>query len=243
MASEFTFIVNKTCPICKNSTRVVKLKAKLPVVSVDEDFCSHYKKGFNPYYYHIWVCEHCGFAGDEKNFLAVMPKKHQDKIRKVLEEKKVKFVFMEERQMPDAVASYRLARLFAELRDMSLYQQAGIYLRIAWLYRFSEEKDMEMEYMRKAVDMYERSRLSELYPQGNMTEYDLLYLIAAIHYRMNHFEESKKYISKLMAYTELRRLAPKAYDSTKKLLESIREQEKEKEKNNRTAGRNVYKRR
>ena len=36
MASEFTFIVNKTCPICKNSTRVVKLKAKLPVVSVDE---------------------------------------------------------------------------------------------------------------------------------------------------------------------------------------------------------------
>ena len=73
MASEFTFIVNKTCPICKNSTRVVKLKAKLPVVSVDEDFCSHYKKGFNPYYYHIWVCEHCGFAGDEKNFLAVMP--------------------------------------------------------------------------------------------------------------------------------------------------------------------------
>ena len=91
--------------------------------------------------------------------------------------------------------------------------------------------------------MYERSRLSELYPQGNMTEYDLLYLIAAIHYRMNNFEESKKYISKLMAYTELRRLAPKAYDSTKKLLESIREQEKEKEKNNKTAGRNVYKRR
>lgn len=242
MASEFTFIVDKTCPICKNSTRVVKLKAKLPVVSVDEDFCAHYKKGFNPYYYHIWVCEHCGFAGDEKNFLSSMPKKHQEKIRQVLEEKRVKFVFMEERKMPDAVASYRLARLFAELRDMSLYQQAGIYLRIAWLYRFAEEKDMEMEYLGKAVDMYERSRLSELYPQGNMTEYDLLYLIAAIHYRMNNFEESKKYISKLMAYTELRRLAPKAYDSSKKLLQSIREQEKEKEDNKRT-GRNISKRR
>lgn len=243
MASEFTFIVDKTCPICKNSTRVVKLRAKLPVVSVDEDFCAHYKEGFNPYYYHIWVCEHCGFAGDEKNFLSAMPKKHQEKIRQVLEEKKVKFVFMEERKMPDAVASYRLARLFAELRDMSLYQQAGIYLRIAWLYRFSKEKDMEMEYLGKAVDMYERSRLFERYPQGNMTEYDLLYLIAAIHYRMNNIEASKKYISKLMAYTELRRLAPKAYDSTKRLLESIREIEKEKEGKNKPAGRKISKRR
>lgn len=235
MSSEFTFVVDKTCPICKQSTRVVKLRAKLPVVSVDEDFCAHYKSGFNPYFYHIWVCEHCGFAGDEKNFLSVMPKKHKDKITKVLEEKKIKFIFMEERKMPEAVASYRLARLFAELRDMSLHQQAGIYLRIAWLYRFSEEKEKELEYLRKSVDLYVRSRSIERYPQGSMTEYDLIYLIAAIYYRMDDRENCKKYVSILMSMTQLHKLAPQVYVHNKKLWEKIRENDKANEKSSSAA--------
>lgn len=229
MASEYTFIVDKTCPICKQSTRVVKLRAKIPAESIDEDFCTHYKKEFNPYFYHIWVCEHCGFAGDEKNFLGTMPKKHKEKIREILAEKKIRFEFMEERHMPEAVASYRLASLFADLRGMSLFARAGIELRIAWLYRFSGEKEKENEYMQKALELYERSRMTEHYPQGSMTEYDVIYLMAAIAYRLGNMDVCKKNLNILLSYQELRRNNGKVYDNMKKLLEKVREDEDEKE--------------
>ena len=67
--SEHTFVVEKNCPICGKTTRVVKTKSRLMVIKTDEDFCNHYSDGFNPYFYNIWVCEHCGFAADEKHFL------------------------------------------------------------------------------------------------------------------------------------------------------------------------------
>ena len=50
---EFTFTVEKKCPVCGESTRVVKTKAKITVERTDEDFCVHYKD-FNPYLYKIW---------------------------------------------------------------------------------------------------------------------------------------------------------------------------------------------
>lgn len=224
--SEFTFVVEKKCPICGESTRVVKIRSKIPVINTDEDFCAHYR-GFNPYFYHIWVCEHCGFAADEKNFLSPMPAKYKANIRKYLEEKKLKFIFMEERGMPEAVASYRLAQLFADMQNFSLYQQAGILLRIAWLYRITEEKEKELEFMQQALTMYERSQATEHYPQGNMTVNDLTYLIGAIYYRMGNNEKCLRYLSDLRMVKDLRIVAPKVYEYTKKLWEKVREDSKE----------------
>ena len=64
---EYTFIVEKPCPMCEKTTRVVKLKSRMISEKTDEDFCVHYKN-FNPYLYRIWYCEHCGYAADEKTF-------------------------------------------------------------------------------------------------------------------------------------------------------------------------------
>ena len=72
MSTEFTFVVEKSCPICGKSTRVVKVKSRLVATQVDNDYCCHYRD-FDPYLYHIWVCEPCGFAADEKVFLTALP--------------------------------------------------------------------------------------------------------------------------------------------------------------------------
>lgn len=231
MASEYTFVVDKMCPVCEQSTRVVKIRAKLPIDRTDEDFCNHYKFDFNPYFYHIWVCEHCGFAGDEKNFLSYIPAKHMARLRKkLLSDTKVNFEFTEERHMPEAVGSYRLASLCAEMRDDSLHHQAGIVLRIAWLYRFAEEHQKEKEYLQKAVDLYIRSEEHERYPQGNMTEYDVKYLISAIYYRMGDNENCKKHLSKLIEIMDLRQRSPQVYANAHKIWDYIREDDKEEEK-------------
>lgn len=105
---EYTFIVSKTCPICGESTRIIKLKSRIIAEKTDEDFCVHYK-GINPYFYHIWFCEHCGFAADEAHFLAPMASRHKQKIRDFLQGRQLGLDFTEERGVPEAIASYKLA--------------------------------------------------------------------------------------------------------------------------------------
>lgn len=151
---EFTFTVQKTCPICGESTRIVKTKSKLMVEKTDEDFCVHYK-GFNPYFYKIWFCEHCGFAADEKTFLGTMPSLHKKKIQEFLAQRKLGMQFVEERGIPDAVASFKLAIFYAEMTDQPLARRAGLYLELAWIYRADGEQDKENEMMQRAADLYD----------------------------------------------------------------------------------------
>ena len=40
--AEYTYTVEKTCPICGEKTHVTKMKARLITLSTDEDFCVHY---------------------------------------------------------------------------------------------------------------------------------------------------------------------------------------------------------
>ena len=47
MSTEFTFVVEKSCPICGKSTRVVKVKSRLVATQVDNDYCCHYRD-FDP---------------------------------------------------------------------------------------------------------------------------------------------------------------------------------------------------
>ena len=72
---KYTFVVEKKCPVCGETTRIVKTKSRIIVDHTDEDFCVHYQE-FNPYYYRIWVCEHCGYAEDEshlKDCMTLLP--------------------------------------------------------------------------------------------------------------------------------------------------------------------------
>ena len=148
---KYTFVVSKTCPVCGESTRVVKTKSKLLKESMDEDFCIHYKD-FNPYFYTIWFCEHCGFAAEERTFLAPMPKRHKQIIQDFLSKRQMNLSFQEERTVPDAVASFKLAIFYAQLLHQSYERQAGLMLELAWVYRSSGERDKE----EKAQDLIVR---------------------------------------------------------------------------------------
>ena len=95
--SEYTYTVEKPCPVCGEKTHVTKLKARLITLSTDEDFCVHYQ-GVNPYRYRVWLCEHCGFAADEKQF-ADEPLNARDKakIQELMEGRKINLPYTEER--------------------------------------------------------------------------------------------------------------------------------------------------
>lgn len=223
---QYTFIVKKKCPICGETTRIVKVKSKLLVESTDEDFCAHYK-GFNPYFYKIWFCEHCGFAADEKTFLGSIPLAHKRKIQEFLNSRNLGLKFVEERQTPDAVASFKLAIFYAELTGQSLAKRAGLYLELGWIYRASEEKERENEMLERAISLYDRSLMTERYPINGLSDNTVIYLIGAIYYRLQDFEKSTQYLSRIIGDQRIRDEDIVLYKRARDLWQLVREEKKE----------------
>ncbi len=229
MTEKHTFVVQKTCPVCGKLTRVVKVRSRLLATQVDNDFCSHYAD-FNPYYYTIWVCENCGFATNEKRFMKPMPEKHKDILRDFLTKRTVTFGFSEVRSHAEAVASFKLAILFAEMLKAPASQMAGLTLELAWLFRFSEETEKEREMMEKAVQLYSDSFLREHYPIGGMTDMTVIYLISALYYRLGDVEKSTQYLSRIIGDYDSKIQERKLYERARQLWQEIRAIQKEQKK-------------
>lgn len=224
---EFTFVVDKTCPICGKPTRVVKTKSKLLLDHMDEDLCAHYKN-FNPYFYKIWFCENCGYAADEKTFLGKLPVSHKRKIQAFLANRKLAMQFVEERTTPDAVASFKLAIFYAELTEQPLAKRAGLYLELGWIYRDSGEREKEVEMLQRAADLYDKSLMKERYPINGLSDTMAMYLIGAIYYRMGELEKATQYISRIIGDQNIRTTDIKLYKRARDLWQTIRE-DKDKE--------------
>lgn len=218
---KYTFTVNKICPVCGQSTRVIKTKSRLIALHTDEDFCVHYKD-FNPYYYTIWFCEHCGYAAEERTFLAPMPKRHRAKLLEFLKGHQMNLKFTEERGVPEAIASFKLAIFYAQLVDQPLERQAGLMLEMAWIYRDAGEKEKETETLQKAADLYDRSLMTERYPMNGKTDNFVIYLIAAIYYRLGNVEKTTQYLSRIIGVQSIRRDDPQVYEKARNLWIDIR---------------------
>ena len=219
------FIVEKPCPVCLKSTRVIKTRSRLVVEKTDEDFCVHYKE-FNPYYYKIWVCEHCGFAADEKTFLTKLPERTRTKLWEFLSEKKLDIEFVEERTLPDAIASFQLAISYLDLIHASLAKKASTHLQLAWIYRESGDKELEEENMLKAAEFYDQSLSSERYPVGPLTDTAALYVVGAIYYRLGDFEKCAQHLSRIIGDQSVRSREPQIFDKARDLWSDVRDEKK-----------------
>ncbi len=222
MAEGFTFVVEKDCPICGAKTRVTKTRSRMVTEKRDVDFCTHYK-GFNPYLYTIWVCEHCGYAADEKTFTTPMPARNKEKIESFLKSRHVDFKYSEVRGVPEAVASYRLAIYFAEMIDAPLAHRAGMYLKLAWVHRIAGETEAEKPLLRKAAELYDRSVMTERYPIGAMSDTMAIFLVGAIYYEMGEIDTATQYISRLIGDQNLRATDPQMYERARALWTDVRE--------------------
>ena len=224
-----TFMVEKPCPVCLKSSRVIKTRSRLVVEKTDEDFCMHYKD-FNPYFYKIWICEHCGFATDEKTFLSKLPERIRRKLWDFLAQKQLDIEFVEERTLPDAIASYQLALSYLDLIEAPPSKKGATNLQLAWIYREQGDKEREEEYMRKAADFYDESIMTERYPIGNLTDTGAMYLVGAIYFRLKDYEKCAQHLSRIIGDQSLRTREALMFDRARDLWSDVREiQKKEKE--------------
>ncbi|WP_313992655.1 DUF2225 domain-containing protein [uncultured Selenomonas sp.] len=228
--SEYIYTVEKPCPICGEKTHVTKLKSRLITLSTDEDFCVHYQ-GVNPYRYRVWLCEHCGFAADEKQF-AEEPISARDKakIKELLEGRKINLPYTEERTVEDAIRAYKLGIFFAERLGWTLQKQAGYCMGMAWVYREAGEQEKEAEMLRRAAELYEKSVMTEHYPIHGMSDNMAMYIAGAAYYRMGDFEKATQMLSRIMSDQEIRKNDAKLFERAQNLWIDLREKKAEAEK-------------
>lgn len=216
-----TFVVEKTCPICEKTTRVVKTRSRITVVSRDSDACTHFKD-FCPYYYTVWVCEHCGFAADEATFTTKMPDRHLAILRKVLLTRNINIPFAEERTLGNASTAFRLALKFLDIIKGKDSKKAKYAHQLAWVYREAGDTAQENEFMAKAANFYEAALAKEHFPVGELTDNAVIYLVAAIYCRLGDKKSATSYLSRLISDQSVREREPRIFDKARDLWGDIR---------------------
>ena len=219
--AEKTFVVKKTCPICQNDTRVIKVRSRLAVTKRDEDGCVHYED-FNPYYYTVWTCEHCGFAADEQTFTTKMNDRHLKILRNELLKNKFGVEFVEKRTIKEATFALKLAISYLESVEGKFSKMAKYSHQLAWIYRDAGDEDNEKIFLQDAANFYDSALAKENFPVDGLTDSATIYLIAAIYWRLGEHEKCETYLARLMKDDGLRFREPKLADRVRDLWGDVR---------------------
>ena len=221
IAEQYTFILERPCPVCGLNTRVVKCKSRLIAEKTDLDLCIHYKD-INPYLYRVWACEHCGYAADEQKFIRRMPEKTQDKLLQFLQTADLALPFSEVRTSEQAIQYIEMAILFNELSDPSPNRRANLYRIMAWIYRYDGDEAKEQDALGKAAELFDLSLETENYPVDKMSDTTATYLAGAIHVLRHDYDKATRHLSRLISNQSLRSSAPKIYEMARDMWQDIK---------------------
>lgn len=196
------FSVEKDCTICGEKFKVTRVRSRLAMIKQDADFCAHYKD-INPYYYTVFVCPHCGYAAQDTFFEDIVPAA-TERIQKFFSDRKKCIDLGSIRNREQAILSYQLAILCAELALAPASRLGGLYLRLGWLYREGEQAEDEKEALVKAADCYERALSRERMPIGPLSELAVMYLVGELLHRTGSNEKALLYLSKVVSSPQAR---------------------------------------
>lgn len=219
--SDYRLVLERTCPVCEGKTRVVKYKTRLPVLSRDVDLCIRYQ-GINPYLYTVMNCELCGYAAEEKKFLTKLPNKTRENLMSFLSDGSMIVKFHEDRSLEEAVAITEMAIYFCEMTDRSPSRKANLYMRIAWMYRYAEDKENEKVYLAKAAEEYEEALKTERAFTGNLSTNTIVYILGAINYLIGNYDAATTHISHIISDQNVRTQEARVYDLARSLWEDVR---------------------
>lgn len=196
MSIGYTYVSEEECPICCYSMPVTKLRSRMIKIKQDSDFCAYYKD-FNPYYYTIWICPHCGYASDTNHFKEIK-EREKDRVAEFLMARQIRIPHTEFRTREQAITAFKLAIYIADLAKAPASRMAGLYLKLAWLYREAEDKENENQLLELALKAYDRALITERFPIGSLTDNAVIYLIGDLHRRLGEIEKATQYLSRII---------------------------------------------
>lgn len=206
---EYEYVTSRVRPSFKKAYRT------------DTDFCAYYKSE-NPDFYVVRVCPECGFASTENSTLKLNER------QKVLFNEQVgcrweKRDMSGSRNLEDALESYKLALLCAQVIGERDRIVASLLHHIAWLYRYQGNEDQEKRFLSYSLESY--VRVFELEGVG-ANDARLLYLIGEIHRRLGQFQEAVQWFSRVVQDDKIMDAAMirASREQWKLISEQIREQ-------------------
>ena len=186
------------CPVCDKTFEMTKIRSKLiRLQKQDTDFCPYYE-GINPLFYEAVVCPHCGFASHVTS-IEIINKYEKQKVKDLISKKWITRNFNGERTWEKALEAFKLVLLNLNCREAAQSEIAKICLRIAWLYRYAGDNELEQRYLSHALSSYEKAYQGEDLTGCKLDEFTCLFIIGELSKRTGDPEESLKWFSKLFA--------------------------------------------
>ena len=202
MIKELDYLYEKTvaCNVClkKYTTRKV-LSKYIRVNKHDSDFCSYYastKK--NPLLYYVQVCPNCGYSSSEE-FTSFFPPTTLNTIKEKISANWNGDDYCKERTLDQTINSYKLAIYCATIKKEKHIALAGVYLRLAWIYR-TEKVNIEEEnrFIRLALNEYMNSYMNGDFTDTHLSEIKLMYIIGDLSKRTGSIGQATKYFSRVI---------------------------------------------
>lgn len=196
-------------------------QSRVRLIKRDADFCHQYE-GENPYFYEVNVCPHCGFAFTD-SFSPLRPEKKEAIKKEYLARIEV-LDLCGPRKPQAALLSFKLGLLFANFLEEPMTTIAGLLMRIAWFWRYQGKEEEEKKYLAKALEVYEKTYLTQDLDRLPMGKTKLIYLIAELNGRLGKYEEARRWFNMLFSEKNvapsLNKLAREQWEEYKALLKS-----------------------
>ena len=198
-----------TCPNCKTKFSTKKVfSTKLRLLKSDTDQRRVYKN-INPYLYEINVCPSCGYAFGEKANTRLSEQKLGNLIDYFLNIRNLDH-FSKERDISEGIRSFKLALYISGLIGEPSYVKSALSIKLAWLYRETDNSEMEKKYLKVAYTHYQHAFLNEEYEKAGYKGYFMLYMLCDLARRLDDYESAKRWYSEFFAVKD----APKAMMNT-----------------------------
>lgn len=235
MEEDLLFDKGYTCPVCDEEFHSKMVRTgKVKLLSADTDLRPKYQL-VDSLKYDALVCPKCGYASLSRFFKFMLPAQ----AKMIRENITTNFKGIETSgntySYDDAIARHQLALANAVVKKAKTSEKAYTCLKIAWLYRgkaetlpkdtenynevIKELKQQEVELLNNACEGFLSSYSKESFPMCGMDELTVTYLVADLCRRTGRYDESARWISKVLtSRTANERIKNKARD-IKELLE------------------------
>ncbi|WP_179295471.1 DUF2225 domain-containing protein [Bacillus sp. FJAT-45350] len=192
-----------TCPVCSGAFTTRKIRSRFArVVKTDSDFAPVYEDKYNPIYYRVNVCPHCGYSYND-HFNDRLTARDKEIIQVKISDGWNNVDYGHERTSDHAIATHKLALLSGTLTSEKSLVIGGICLRLGWLYREINNQNQERRFLNHALSEYKKAQNSFEIFESTMSEIRLKYLIGELHRRLHDDEAAIHYFTGVLKHRDL----------------------------------------
>ncbi|KPU43320.1 hypothetical protein OXPF_27610 [Oxobacter pfennigii] len=193
--SQYLYKKEFTCPVCENKFQSSVVRNSMVRLAKRDTDLFRYYKNINPYYYEIKVCPRCGFAFSEHSTLGLdyeVKKNFYNSVSKHWNS----VDYCGERSLKEAIATFKLALLAAQITNEKLSVRGNYCLRLCWLNRLDENHEEEMRFMKSAFSAFEESYQTEDNKGIKVMKPEvMLYMLGELSFRLQNYADTKKWFS------------------------------------------------